>query len=358
MSSTSAVRTGAKMVVALLALLVTLVSPLGAQTRVGELTRHPGEAPRRLVGYGLVMGLDGTGDRSFGSTSGSTPSVRSVVNMLRRFGVEVPPEQLRMRNVAAVAVTAEVSPYLRAGNRFEVQVSALSDATSLRGGVLWVTPLVTDPDEPAVATAQGPLYTAEDDASRGGYGRRSNAARIAQGGVLEVDPPAATAVASQLLLREPDLSTATRIAAAINTTFGAGTARVDDPGAVTLQPKLGANDTPLGFFAAVDTLRVTTSVPNRLVLDAREGTLVAGGDIPVGPAVIHHRGVTLQIGGGTGGAAGSATTTPGLVRMEARASVQDIAAGLHAAGVKPEDMAAIFEALQASGALHAEVIVR
>ena len=185
-----------------------------------------------------------------------------------------------------------------------------------------------------------------------------NAARIAQGGVLEVDPPATGPLASQLLLREPDLSTATRIAAAINGAFGAGTARVDDPGAVTLQPKPGAAESSLGFFAAVDTLRVSTSAPNRLVLDAREGTLVAGGDIPVGPAVIHHRGVTLQIGGGAGTASGATSATPGLVRMDARASVQDVAAGLHAAGVKPEDMAAIFEALQASGALHAQVIVR
>lgn len=330
-----------------------------AQSRIGDLTRHPGDTPRRLVGYGLVMGLDGTGDRSFGSSTGSTPSVRSVVNMLRRFGVEVPPEQLRMRNVAAVMVTAEISPYLRAGNRFEVQVSALSDASSLRGGVLWVTPLVTDPDEPAVGTAQGPLYTSDDTAGRGVYARRANAARMAQGGVLEVDPPPAGPPANQLLLREPDLSTATRIAAAINGAFGAGTARVEDPGAVALQPGTGATETGIGFFAAIDTLSIESPAPSRLVLDAREGTLVAGGDIPVGPAVIHHRGVTLQIGGPPAAATSGANGAPtGLVRMDARASVQEVAAGLHAAGVKPEDMAAIFEALQAAGALRAEVIIR
>lgn len=335
------------------------VTPVGAQVRISELTRHPGEAPRRLVGYGLVMGLDGTGDRSFGSNTGSTPSVRSVVNMLRRFGVEVPPEQLRMRNVAAVVVTAEVSPYLRAGNRFEVQVSALSDASSLRGGVLWVTPLVTDPDEPAIATAQGTLYSSEDDAGRGAFNRRSNAARIAQGGVLEVDPPAAGPLESRLLLREPDLSTATRIAAAINREFGDGTAQVEDPGSVALRRKADPAQSDIGFFAAVDTVRVVTEMPARLVLDAREGTLVAGGDIPVGTAVIHHRGVTLQIGGPTAtGASGAVAGTQGLIRLEARASVQDIAAGLHAAGVTPEDMVAIFEALQAAGALRATVLVR
>ena len=125
--------------------------------RIGDLTVHHGDVPRRLVGYGLVVGLDGTGDRSFGGLHDATPTVRSVVNLLRRFSIEVPPERLRLRNVAAVLVTAEVSPYLRAGGRFEVQVSALGDATSLRGGVLWITPLVTDPNQPPAATAQGPL---------------------------------------------------------------------------------------------------------------------------------------------------------------------------------------------------------
>ena len=117
----------------LLLLALALAAPAArAQVRVGDLTRRAGDVPRRLVGYGLVTGLDGTGDRSFGGWRSNTPTVRSVVNLLRRFGVEVPPDQLRLRNVAAVTVTAEVSPYLRTGGRFEVQVSALGDATSLR----------------------------------------------------------------------------------------------------------------------------------------------------------------------------------------------------------------------------------
>lgn len=347
----------------LLTFLLALAAPAPAQTpaRVGDLTLHPGNVPRRLVGYGIVTGLDGTGDRSFATAGATTPSVRSVVNMLRRFNIEVPPEQLRLRDVAAVAVTAEVSPYLRAGGRFEVQVSALGDATSLRGGVLWITPMVTDPGEPPVGTAQGNLYVTAAQGGHGFYSQRSNSGRVPQGGVLEVDPASIPPAERRLLLRQPDLPTASRIAGALNATFGDGTARVEDPGSLFLDPKSTSPEAEMRFFAAIDTVSVVTQPPARIVIDGREGTLVSGGDIRIGPAVIHHHGVTLAIGGAGGtprGAAADSTALSGLVRMDAKSSVQDVAAGLHAAGVRAEDMAAIFEALQASGALRAEVVVR
>ena len=344
----------------LFASLALLPAAAHAQTpaRVGDLTLHTGNVPRRIVGYGLVTGLDGSGDRSFGNATGATPSVRSVVNLLRRFNLEVPPEQLRLRDVAAVLVTAEVSPYLRAGGRFDVQVSALGDASSLRGGVLWMTPLVEDPNQPPVATAQGNLYLSSDGSARGALGRRSNSARVPQGGLLELDPESVPVAESRLLLRQPDLPTASRIARAINAAFGEGTAKVDDPGSLTLQPKAGATETVMGFLAAVDTVAVLAEGPARIVIDGREGTIVAGGGIQLGPAVIHHQGVTLQIGGRAAAAADSTGNRAGIVRVDARSSVQEVATGLHAAGVKAEDMAVIFESLRASGALVAEVVVR
>ena len=338
---------------ALLLGLALLAPAAHAQPRVGDLTRHAGEVPRRLVGYGLVTGLGGSGDQSFGGYSrNQTVTVRSVVNLLRRFHVEVPPEQLRLRDVAAVLVTAEVSPFLRAGGRFEVQVSALGDARSLRGGVLWITPLVTDPDQAPVATAQGPLLLAGDEASRALFDPRANSGRIPEGGVLEVDPPTA-ALQPRLLVREPDLGTATRIAEAVNTAFGKDAARVEDPGALSLVPPGGRD---LGaFLAAVDTLRVVAHVPARVVIDSRAGTVVAGGDVRVGTVTVSHHGITLQVGGS---AADRGAKTEGLVRVEPQASVQDVAAGLHAAGARPEEIAAIFEALRAAGAVVAEVVVR
>ncbi len=335
-------------------LVVASLATSGHAARVGELTHRPGDVPRRLVGYGLVTGLDGTGDRSFGVGAANSPSVRSVLRLLQRFGVEVPQGQLRLRNVAAVLVTAELSSWLRQGGRFDVQVSAIADASSLRGGVLWATPLLADPGQPPVATAQGTLLSPAEEAGRTWGVAHANAARVPDGGVLEVDPPTPAALGTSLLLDSPDLGLAQRIADAVNGAFGTGTAAAQDPGTVALQPKGGASETLIGFLAAVDTVVVTEPARPRIVLDARAGTLVAGGDVTVGPAVIQHRGITLEIGG----TRAAADTTAGFVRFAPSASVQDVAAGLHAAGVQGADMGTIFEALRAAGALRAEVVVR
>ena len=333
--------------------LAMLVSPARAQsTRIADLTTRAGEVPRRLVGYGLVVGLEGTGDRSFGGFAGETPTVRSIVNLLKRFNVVVPPEAMISRNVAAVLVTAEASPFLRAGGRFEVQVSSLGDATSLRGGVLWITPLVGDPNQAPVATAQGPVLVTGDEGRT--TQRRGTSGRIPDGAVIEVDPPAGTTPASRLVLRRPDLGTATRIATAINAAFGPGSARVEDPGAVGLTPKGQAADSVMGFLAAVDTLPVTQPSASRIVINARDGTVVAGGDVRVGAAAVSHHGITLRVGttpaqGGTG---------QGVLAVDTGATVQDVAAGLHAAGATSQEVAAVFEALHQVGALSAEVAVQ
>jgi flagellar P-ring protein precursor FlgI len=345
---------------AALALLTVLSAPSGlpAQVRVQDLAFHPGAVPRRLVGYGLVVGLDGTGDRSFGSLIGGTMTVRSVVNLLRRFNIEVPAERLRLRNVAAVLVTAEVSPWLRPGGRFEVQVAALGDATSLRGGVLWTTPLVTDPGAPPIGTAQGPVYVEDHQVGRGPYGARGNSGRIPDGGVLETAPAIAdSTLALRLELRTPSLAGATAVAAAVNAAYGDSAARVTDPGTVQLAPPKAGTD-PLLYLAAIDTLPVAPARAARLVINSREGTVVAGGLIPIGPAVVSHRGITLAIAGAGAPQDSSGHPPAGVVRVPAQASAQDVAAGLHAVGAKPEEIAAIFEALRSAGALNAEVVIR
>jgi flagellar P-ring protein precursor FlgI len=357
------------------ALSLALSAPLAAQaSRISDLTVRTGEVPRRLVGYGIVTGLDGTGDRSFGGFNNETPTVHSVVNLLQRFGVRVPPDQLQPRNVAAVLVTAEVSPYLRAGGRFEIQVSSLGDAISLRGGVLWITPLVTDPNQPPVATAQGPLLVSNDDVGRS-QARRGNSARVPDGGVIEVDPPpsAIAAGSPRLLLRRPDLGVASRIAAAINT-MRPGSAKVEDPGAVGLILGQGAADSLMGFLAAIDTLAVAQGAPARIVINGRDGTVVAGGDVRVGPASVSHRGLTLRIGGpqapatpaapapapAPGQSAAGQPPAPGsaVLALASGTTVQDIAAGLHAAGATAQEISAIFDALRDVGAVTAEVAVR
>jgi flagellar P-ring protein FlgI len=360
------------MIAVLVAVVVMVICTPQARaqsTRIGDLTVRAGDVPRRLVGYGLVVGLDGTGDRSYGGYTNQTPTVQSIVNLLEHFGVRVPTDQMQPRNVAAVAVTAEASPYLHAGGRFEVQVSSLGDASSLRGGVLWITPLVTDPNEPPVATAQGALLVTTNDDSRS-MNRRANTARVPEGGVLEVELPSPTpSGAPRLLLRDPDLETATRIAAAVNAALGPGTAAPEDPGAIALKVPAARADSLLQFLAAVDTLPVTWASPARIVIDARDGTVVTGGQVQVGPASVSHNGLTVQIGGASATPAAPAAQAapaggnaeappPAVLALNVGATVEDIAAGLHAAGATAPEIAAIFDGLRAVQALRAEVIVR
>ncbi len=324
--------------------------------RISDLTVPQGSVPRRIVGYGIVVGLDGTGDRSFGTRYGAIHTVSSVVNLLRRFNVEVPSEHLRLRNVAAVLVTAEVSPFLRAGGRFEIQVAAVGDAVSLRGGVLWMTPLVENPNAPPVATAQGPLIVSDAGLAFTSYARRGNSGRIPDGGVMEVNPPVETLVMEpRLLLRQPDMVTASRIASVINTSYGDGSATVEDPGAIALMPAGQFADNMNGFLAAVDTLPVQPYAQAVVVIDAREGTVVAGGGTQVGAAAVSHHGLSLQIGSPP--VAGD-PLSPGSVWVGEGATVQDVAAGLHAVGAAPEEVAAIFESLRVAGAIMARVVVR
>lgn len=335
-----------------------------ATERVGDLVTTSGSSPRRLIGYSLVIGLDGTGDKSYGGVRGGTQTVRSIANALRRYGLEVPAEQLRLRNVAAVIVTAEASPWLRAGGRFEVQVSSIGDATSLRGGVLWTTPLMTDVDQAPIATAQGPVLVPEEDVRY--VGRRGNSARIPEGGLMETDPVTIAAVTPRLLLKKPGLANAQRVAVAINTALGDTTvAKVDDPGSITLNPGAKGADNLVGFLASLDTLPVRMVPEAKVVIDARSGTVVSGGTVRVAAATVSHRGMTLKIGGpATAPVPGDSTSgarskeTEGLIGVSEGATVQEVAAGLHAAGARPQEIAAMFSALKEVGAIGAEVVVR
>jgi flagellar P-ring protein precursor FlgI len=338
---------------ALLAGCVALASPAVAtaqEIRVRDLTVAEREVPVRLVGYGLVVGLDGTGDRALGGY-GAGHTVRSVVNLLRNFSIEVPAEKLRTRNVAAVLVTAEVSPYLRAGGRFEVQVSSVGDAVSLRGGVLWMTPLVAEAGGEVYATAQGPILMSEGGAARG-LATVETTGRIPSGGLLAADLPRPDFTGiSRLLLREPNLGTAARIAEAINRQVGPGIAAVEDPGAIALRLPEGADHANL--LMSIGELRVSPDRRAQIIIDGRDGTVVAGGDLVVGEAVVSHGVMTLTVGSTL-----PETGAPGDVRVAPGASVQDVAAALHAVAAPPTTIAAVFESLRSIGAIAAEVIVR
>jgi len=336
-----------------LGLALLLPAPAVAQeVPISELTHVEADVPLRIMGYGLVTGLDGTGDRVLGDRHGTGFTVRSIANLLRRFDIEVPEGVLRTRNTAAVLVTAEVSPWLRPGGRFTVHVSSLGDATSLRGGVLWMTPLLLTPDSPAMATAQGPVTVAgpADQRYVGRY-RGGTSAQIPDGGIMEISLPAGPVGDEiRLFLRDPDLQTADRIATAINAAFGDDAARMEDPGSVVV-----ANGADGPSMAEVQQLLVETSRRPRILVDARDGTVVAGGNIRVGEAVVSHEGITLAIEpAGVAPAPGDG----GSVRLQEGVSIQEIASALHAIGASSREVMAIFRGLREVGAIRAEVVAR
>jgi flagellar P-ring protein precursor FlgI len=331
---------------------VATVSPAARaqdMTRVRDLTIEDKAVPVRLMGYGLVIGLDGTGDKSSGGKQGGM-SVNSTINLLRRFGIELPVEALKSKNVAAVLVTAEVSPYLRTGGKFEVHVSSIGDARSLRGGVLWSTPLLSDVGSDPVATAQGPVLMADLGAKSGAI---ENSARIPSGGLLELDMPRPKfAQSNAILLREPDVTMATRIAAAINLEMGDGTATVDDPGSISLNLK-DAKEDRATLLSRIQNMRVQTQRVAKLIIDGRDGTIIAGGDLTVGEATVSHGGVTLTIGVND-----TTATPPNAVRAAPGTPVTRIATALHAIQAPPNEVAAIFESLRAIGAIACEIEIR
>jgi flagellar P-ring protein FlgI len=338
-----------RIVIALL-MLAAAAAPLVSQSvRVRDLVIEERDVPVRLMGYGIVVGLDGTGDRAMGS-HGSPHTVRSVTNLLQRFGIDVPAELLRTRNVAAVLVTAEVSSYTRPGSRFDVNVASLGDAVSLRGGMLWSTPLTTGPADAAAATAQGAIVLSQGAAVRNQY-RVETSAQIPAGGVFEVerimpvfDGPA------RLFLREPDIGTANRIVEAVNTALGSDVASVEDPGSVRLEPPAGQS--LAAFLGSVSEVRLEPDRAARIIIDSRDGTVVAGADITVGTAVVSHGTLTLAIGGTIG------DDVPGSVRVPTGTSVQDVAIALHAVAATPTMIAAVFRSLFDVGAIAAQVVVR
>lgn len=342
---------------ALLAFLLLALPALARaqnDAKIRDLTNAEGALPVRLMGYGLVIGLDGTGDRAIGGQSGGQ-TVQSVVNMLRRFNIEVPAEMLRIRNIAAVTVTAEISPYLRAGGRFDVSVASMGDARSLKGGQLFMTPLGADVGGKNVASAQGSLVISEGGSTTRYARVVETSGRIPGGGVIEADlPRPALAANSRLQLREPELGTATRIAAAINTAFGANTAAVEDEGSVLVT--LADTVVKATAMARIRDLSVRSERAPRIIVDSKDGTVVAGGDMIVGSVSISHGVVTLVIGNDS--ALDADTITAGNVRLPKGTSVQRIASALHAVQTPASEIAAIFTALRDAGAITAEIVVR
>lgn len=361
----------------ILILSVVLVPSLvWGQVRLKDISDIQGCADFQVIGYGLVVGLDRTGD---GIKSEFT--IQSIVNMLERFGLNVDPKKIKPKNVAAVIVTAELSPFAKPGSRIDVVVSSFGDANSLQGGMLLVTPLL-GLDGEIYIQAQGPLSIGGFNVGmEGGAGVRENHALVGRipGGGFTIKPSPIRMKNDGIvtfLLYNPDFTTATRIAQAINRQFEQPIALVIDAGTVEARvpPDMGSVNVKMDFIAKVESTLVIPDVPARVVINERTGTIVVGLDVRLSKVAISHGNLSITITPQTKvfqppplslGQTVIDTTAQIEVRsseshlmvVEETPDVGSVAEALNALGVKPRDVVAIFQALKQAGALQAELII-
>ena len=331
----------------------------------------------QLIGYGLVVGLEGNGDGR-----GAPFTVQSLANLMRNMGIEVDPQQIRAKNTAAVMITARLSPFVRVGATIDVTVSSVGDASSLEGGVLMMTPLQADPPNgPVVAIAQGPVSIGGFNVAGGGGAAFSKnhpvVGRVPNGAIVQQELVAPGEIASVLtvMLREPDYTTAARLAREIDNKFGSRIASALDAGTVRLTvPR--SRQAPGSFIEFISELEGITVIPDinaRVVVNERTGTIVAGEHVMLSEVAISHGNLSISVGpqeslqagmpGGPqaqlqlGGAIEVEEEKPRVLALPPASSVSDVAKALNALKVTPRDIIAIFQALKRAGALKAELIV-
>jgi flagellar P-ring protein precursor FlgI len=350
------------------------VPVIGNETRLKDIVTLQGVMTAPLVGYGLVVGLNKTGDKRQ-----TLFSAQSLTNMLSRFGIEVPSDQVKVENIAAVLVTAELSPYQRIGARLDVTASSIGDARSLQGGTLMPTPL-HGPGGEMIALAQGPLSIGGFGGGRGATSVQVNhltVGRVPGGAIVQSAPAPAVATVSGpmlLALREPDFVTATRIVQAINVHLGTEAARALDAGSVSVDvPGVFQAALP-AFVAELEGLPIDTDVVARVVINERTGTVVVGGNVRLGPAAVAHGNLSVrittryQVSQPLPYTRGDTVTVPEqnvdveegtaqLIALEAGTTLQTVVAALNTLGVSPRDVIAIVQALKAAGALQAEIVI-
>ncbi len=365
-----------KLIVAILAAQAFFAGTAHAASRIKDIVNVEHVRENQLIGYGLVVGLNGTGDRIR-----NTPfTEQALAAMLERLGLNIRDQRtLRTENVAAVTVTANLPPFSRRGSRIDVQIAAMGDATSLQGGTLLVTPLV-GLDGEVYSVAQGAVavsgFNARGQAESVQRGVATSA-RISSGAIVEREVPfdLASQTSLKLALKNPDFTTAQRISAVINQTQP-GAAITLDPATVELRLPQGYAGGMIGLVSTVERLTVTVDQPARVVIDEATGTVVMGSDVRISKAAIAQGPLTIRISEAPQVSQPSPFARVGETAVVPRtiididdssdhrlglagggASLQDLVDGLNALRVSPRDLIAILQSLKAAGALQAEIEV-
>jgi flagellar P-ring protein FlgI len=361
-----------KRIIAGMLIIIGLVQPAFA-TRIKDIAAFDGMRDNQLVGYGLVVGLNGSGD----SDQTRFP-IQSLVNMLERMGVTVNRTDITMKNVAAVMVTATLPPFAKQGNKLDVLVSSLGDAKSLAGGTLIMAPL-RGGDSQIYAVAQGPVVT--NSFSYGGQASSAQknhptAGRVPEGALVERELPNSLAERTtlRLNLQQPDFTTAARITATINEQFKARVATSLDPGTIELTIPPDFQGRTVEFVATMERLDVRPDKAAKVVMNERTGTIVMGENVRISTVAVSHGNLTLlikerpEVSQPAPLSNGETKVVPrttlkvteesgGLALVREGANIGEVVKALNALGVSPRDLIGIMQAIKAAGALQAELSI-
>lgn len=337
--------------------------------RVKDVAKIQGVRDNQLLGYGIIVGLNGTGD-----STKSDFTINSIVNMMRNFGVTVNVNDIKPKNVAAVIVTAKLPAFAKPGDNIDVNVASMGDAKSIQGGVLLQTPLQAANGD-VYAVAQGPISIGGYVASGGGSGTQKNhptAGLVPNGGIVERDTT--TSLASDGMLRlslhKPDFTTASRVANRINATWG-NIATASDAGTISVRVPSSGYDM-VSFIANLEEMSIEPDQAAKVVLNERTGTVVMGGNVGISEVAVSQGGLTVTITKdvnvvqpnpfGQGNTVVVENTNVevkedkvNLIVLPESAKVSDVVTALNSAGATPRDVMAILQAMQAAGALHATI---
>ena len=367
-------------VTALVALAVICFSAVPAEAaRIKDVVAFEGVRENMLMGYGLVVGLNGTGDK----LKNAAFTEQSLIGFLERQGVNTRGIQLKSKNVAAVTVTAKLPPFSRAGSHIDIGISAMGDAKSLQGGTLLATSLL-GPDGNVYAVAQGPITIGGFEAS--GQSGTSITKGVPTNGFIsngaiverEVDFHLNDLPIMRLSLRNPDITTANNVMRVINQQVGAGVARVDDPGTVTVKVPEAFKGDVVGLLADIETLAVETDQPARIVVDEATGTIVMGENVRISTVAVAQGNLIVKVEetpqvsqpnpfAPTGAETVVVPRTDVTVSEQSGnkiavlpegATLKDLVGGLNALGIGPRDLITILQTIKAAGALQADIETR
>jgi len=338
-------------------LIMTILLTLSVQTvfastaRIKDIARIGGVRKNQLVGYGIIVGLNGTGDKNIMTAS-------SITNVLKHFGVTTDSRQLKAQNAASVIVTATIDPFLRSGDNIDIVVSSIGDAKSIQGGVLLQTPL-KGADNRVYAVAQGAISIGGIDLTTGGGGKGGNhptVARVPDGAIVENEIPFSFSKNGyiNIVLNQKDFTTANTLSKTIEDKFGSDFAFPVDAGLVKVKIPRVFQKNPVRFIALIESMKVETDYATKIIINEKTGTIVIGSEVRISPVVVAHGDIRLRITDDNGQ---SIKSNKSFINMKAGINIQELVDTLNSVGITTKDVIAILQAIKASGALQAKMEV-